>query len=89
MLPSKFLMPSVPSETDFIVVGGGIAGLRAAIGLAEAGRVLVVTKQEVTESNTQYAQGGIAVALSDDDEVEDLVLHGGLVSRRGVSTESC
>jgi len=63
-------MPAVPSETDFIVVGGGIAGLRAAIGLAEAGRVLVVTKQEVTESNTQYAQGGIAVALSDDDEVE-------------------
>jgi L-aspartate oxidase len=63
-------MPSVSSETDFIVVGGGIAGLRAAIGLAEAGRVLVVTKQEVTESNTQYAQGGIAVALSDDDEVQ-------------------
>jgi len=62
-------MSSVPSETDFIVVGGGIAGLRAAIGLAEAGRVLVVTKQEATESNTQYAQGGIAVALSDDDEV--------------------
>lgn len=63
-------MSPVPSETDFIVVGGGIAGLRAAIGLAEAGRVLVVSKQEVTESNTQYAQGGIAVALSDDDEVE-------------------
>src|SRR5579872_6219297 len=64
-----FQMASTHSETDFIVVGGGIAGLRAAIGLAEAGRVLVVTKQEVTESNTQYAQGGIAVALSDDDEV--------------------
>ena len=63
-------MPPMASETDFIVVGGGIAGLRAAIGLAEAGRVLVVTKQEVTESNTQYAQGGIAVALSDEDEVE-------------------
>jgi L-aspartate oxidase len=62
-------MSSLPSETDFIVVGGGIAGLRAAIGLADAGRVLVVTKREVTESNTQYAQGGIAVALSDDDEV--------------------
>src|SRR5690349_12234151 len=62
-------MPSLHSETDFIVVGGGIAGLRAAIGLAESGRVLVISKQEVTESNTQYAQGGIAVALSDEDEV--------------------
>ena len=70
VLASNFFMPSIPSETEFIVVGGGIAGLRAAIGLAEAGHVLVVTKQEVTESNTQYAQGGIAVALSDDDEVE-------------------
>ncbi len=57
------------TQTDFVVVGGGIAGLRAAIDLAEAGRVLVVTKQELTESNTQYAQGGIAVALSDEDEV--------------------
>jgi L-aspartate oxidase len=63
-------MSSIPPETDFIVVGGGIAGLRAAIALAEAGRVLVITKQEVTESNTQYAQGGIAVALSDDDEID-------------------
>jgi L-aspartate oxidase len=60
---------ALPTESDFVVVGGGIAGLRAAIGLAEAGRVLVVSKQEVTESNTQYAQGGIAVALSDEDEV--------------------
>src|SRR5690348_1636931 len=87
MLPSKFpLMASLPTETDFIVVGGGIAGLRAAIGLAEAGRVLVVTKQEVTESNTQYAQGGIAVALSDEDEVglhlQDTIDAGdGLVNR--------
>jgi L-aspartate oxidase len=62
-------MNSSQTQTDFVVVGGGIAGLRAAIDLAEAGRVLVVTKQELTESNTQYAQGGIAVALSDEDEV--------------------
>lgn len=76
-------MNSIPSETDFIVVGGGIAGLRAAIGLAEAGRVLVVTKQEVTESNTQYAQGGIAVALSDEDEVA-LHLHDTLEAGDGL-----
>ncbi len=46
-----------------------MAGLRAAIALAEAGKVLVLAKQELTESNTQYAQGGIAVALSDEDEI--------------------
>ncbi|MGI9101906.1 MAG: L-aspartate oxidase [Terriglobales bacterium] len=62
-------MKSVPSETDFIVVGAGIAGLRAAIELAPAGRVLVLAKRELTESATQYAQGGIAAALSDEDEI--------------------
>src|SRR3569832_2031261 len=56
-------------ETDFIVVGAGVAGLRAASALAEAGRVLLIAKEALTESNTQYAQGGVAVALSDEDEV--------------------
>jgi L-aspartate oxidase len=60
---------SLPTETDFIVVGAGIAGLRASVELASAGRVLCLAKREVTESNTQYAQGGIAAALSDEDEV--------------------
>src|SRR4051794_23126829 len=62
-------MKKPPSQVDFIVVGAGIAGLRAAIALAEAGKVLVLAKQELTESATQYAQGGIAVALSDEDEI--------------------
>jgi L-aspartate oxidase len=62
-------MKSVPAETDFVVVGAGIAGLRAAIELASAGRVLVLAKLEYTESATQYAQGGIAAALSDEDEI--------------------
>jgi L-aspartate oxidase len=57
---------------DFLVVGGGIAGLRAAAGLAEAGSVLVVTKEGLAESNTAYAQGGIAVAMGGD---EDVALH--------------
>src|SRR2546423_1692002 len=52
---------------DFVIVGGGVAGLRAAIGLAQAGRVLVLTKAEPAESNTGYAQGGIAAAIADDD----------------------
>ncbi len=62
-------MKKLPEHIDFIVVGAGVAGLRAAITLAEAGKVLVLAKQELTESNTQYAQGGIAVALSDEDEI--------------------
>jgi L-aspartate oxidase len=62
-------MKGLPAETDFVVIGAGVAGLRAAIALAEAGRVLVLAKKEVTNSNTQYAQGGIAAALSDEDEV--------------------
>ena len=62
-------MKNLPKQVDFVVVGAGVAGLRAAITLAESGKVLVVAKQEITESNTQYAQGGIAVALSDEDEI--------------------
>src|SRR5678816_3026822 len=54
---------------DFLVIGAGVAGLRAAIELAEAGTVLVVAKDSLRESSSEYAQGGIAVALSDDDEV--------------------
>jgi L-aspartate oxidase len=55
---------------DFLVIGAGVAGLRAAIELAGAGQVLVVAKDSLRESSSEYAQGGIAVALSDDDEVE-------------------
>src|SRR3954453_21584331 len=53
---------------DFLVIGAGVAGLRAAIELAPAGQVLVVAKDSLRESSSEYAQGGIAVALSDDDE---------------------
>ena len=52
---------------DFIIVGGGIAGLRAAIGVAAAGRVVILTKSGATDSNTGLAQGGIAAAMGDDD----------------------
>ena len=58
------------NQTDFIVVGSGIAGLRAAVSLASMGRVSVLTKDRVTESNTEYAQGGVAVVLSDDDAID-------------------
>src|SRR5271157_3791365 len=62
-------MQAAPSQTDFLVIGAGVAGLRAAVELGGAGSVLVLAKREVTESNTQWAQGGIAAALSDEDEI--------------------
>src|SRR5262249_43175494 len=58
------------AETDFIVIGSGIAGLRAAIDLAEAGRVTVFTKAQITESNSMHAQGGIAAAIGQNDNVD-------------------
>ena len=57
------------SSPDYIVIGSGVAGLRAAIELARDGRVAVLTKDRLDESNTEYAQGGVAVAMSDDDEI--------------------
>ena len=57
-------------DCDFLVIGAGVAGMRAAIELAEAGSVLVVAKDSLRESSSEYAQGGIAAALSDDDRVE-------------------
>ena len=62
-------MHRAPTECDFLVIGAGVAGLRAAIELAPAGRVLVLAKRLVRDSATHYAQGGIAAALSDEDEV--------------------
>jgi L-aspartate oxidase len=59
-------------DTDFVVVGSGIAGLRAAMEIARAGaRVTVLTKDRREESNTEYAQGGVAVALAEDDELHE------------------
>jgi L-aspartate oxidase len=56
-----------PEQVDFVIVGGGVAGLRAAIALAPVGRVVILTKADATESNTGYAQGGIAAAVGRDD----------------------
>jgi len=54
-------------RADFIVIGSGIAGLRAALALAGAGRIVVLTKAEPTAGNTGYAQGGIAAAVGEGD----------------------
>jgi L-aspartate oxidase len=85
MLASKVM--ALPGQVDYVVMGAGVAGLRAAVELAGHGEVLVVTKESVAESNTHYAQGGIAVAMEDPDAValhlNDTVAAGdGLVYRR-------
>jgi L-aspartate oxidase len=54
-------------KTDFLIVGSGIAGLSLAIKLSELGKVTVITKKQKAESNTNYAQGGIATVFGDDD----------------------
>jgi L-aspartate oxidase len=60
---------SESSHVDFVVMGAGVAGLRAAVELARHGEVLLVTKESIAESNTHYAQGGIAVAMEGDADV--------------------
>ena len=55
---------------DFIIVGSGIAGLRAAVEMATAGDIVIITKADPSESNTEYAQGGIAAAIGPDDSPE-------------------
>ena len=80
-------------QTDFLVVGAGVAGLRAAIELGQAGRVLVAAKESLQESSSEYAQGGIAAALADDDSValheQDTLFAGdGLCDRQAADLSS-
>jgi L-aspartate oxidase len=76
---------------DYIVLGSGVAGLRAAIELAAHGDVAVITKCFLGESSSEYAQGGVAVVLSDDDDIrlhyEDTLKAGdGLCDKQAVQT---
>lgn len=56
--------------TDFLVIGGGIAGLTFALDIADHGEVIVLTKRARDECNTKYAQGGIAAVFAPDDSPE-------------------
>jgi L-aspartate oxidase len=88
----KLIFYDMALETDFIVIGSGVAGLRAAIELAKSGAsVTVLTKDKASESNTEYAQGGVAVVLSDDDHAElheedTLIAGAGLCDEEAVGT---
>jgi L-aspartate oxidase len=59
--------------TDVLVIGSGAAGLRAAIEAADYGQVIILTKGDVPDSNTYYAQGGLAAVTADDDSLEQHV----------------
>ncbi len=57
-------------DTDYLVIGSGLAGLMTAINLSKQGRVLLATKSGAKESNSNHAQGGIACAISEQDSFD-------------------
>lgn len=68
---TRFDLPYFPRVvTDVLIIGAGAAGLRAAIEAAQHGSVLVIAKDTLAESNSEYAQGGIAAAIGPDDNPE-------------------
>lgn len=76
-------------QSDFLVIGSGIAGLNFALNIAEQGSVHIITKQKADECNTSYAQGGIASVQSPDDNYEShvkdtLIAGAGLCHRESV-----
>jgi L-aspartate oxidase len=75
-------------QTDFLIIGSGVAGLSLALNLAERGRVTIVTKKDLSDSNTNLAQGGIAGVLGPDDSfdlhVADTLAAGAGLCRRDI-----
>jgi L-aspartate oxidase len=76
-------------HADVIVIGAGIAGLFTAIRAAETKKVLMITKKSLLDSNTRYAQGGIAAVISDEDSFayhrqDTLIAGAGLCSHEAV-----
>lgn len=91
--PPRYLVPLHPKRvphffTDILIIGGGLAGIRAALGAPPNLSVLVVSKDGLRESNSSYAQGGIAGVLDPEDRfedhVEDTLLAGGSLCERTV-----
>jgi L-aspartate oxidase len=73
-------------EFDFIVIGSGIAGLTFALKAAEAGSVVLVTKRKLSDSNTAWAQGGVACVVSEEDSF-DLHIQDTLTAGAGLCNE--
>ena len=89
----RYLVPFHPKEmphffTDVLIIGGGLAGLRAAIAVDPRLSVLVITKDDVRQSNSSYAQGGIATVMDPEDRLEnhvaDTLVAGGELCERSV-----
>jgi L-aspartate oxidase len=83
--------PSLLDSAPFIVIGSGIAGLYTALELSKMARVILITKASIAESNTNYAQGGIASAIGSNDSPEfhyqDTIMAGaGLCNSEAVTT---
>jgi L-aspartate oxidase len=92
-MPHRYLVQFNPKQTphfftDILIVGAGIAGLRAALAIPSAFDVLVITKDKIQQSNSSYAQGGIAGVLSPEDRfenhIEDTITAGGGLCHRDV-----
>lgn len=77
-------------QTDVLVIGSGIAGLFYSLKVADHRKVVLVTKKQTVESNTNYAQGGIASVFSEDDSferhIEDSLIAGAGLCKRDVVT---
>ncbi len=89
--PLNFLDMKISREisTDCLIIGTGISGLKAGLDISKEKKVMLITKNEMIETNTNYAQGGIAVVLSKDDNFElhinDTIYAGaGLCDRKAV-----
>jgi L-aspartate oxidase len=78
------LLPQI--FTDVLVIGGGVAGLRAALAAAEFGEVIVASKATLEQSNTYWAQGGIAAVVDDQDNFDEHV-HDTLIAGAGLCDE--
>lgn len=68
-MPLRRLPRAQAPLADFLVIGSGVAGLRAALELSREGSVIMLTKGHPLQSSSIYAQGGVAVALSEEDDV--------------------